>query len=208
MIFWEEPSGKKDTVASTVSHLHWNIGKPSDFEKPVPCVGNSRELCLFFTLIKAYCENEWHCRGRKLALWSSSLISALEEQRRDMYQGPWKLSWTEFDQFLSICRWQGYTWLLNVNAPCIKSSSIIPHYSPSKMGASSKQLCSLCREITIKPAFSVKLALMQYSLLEILFRELSDEKDVRVRELFTGCLLWGRHCNWHFSFSQHNLLRV
>lgn len=52
-----------------------------------------------------------------------------------MYQGPWELSWTELYQFLNITPWQGSTWLLSVNAKCIKSSSIIPHYYLSKMAA-------------------------------------------------------------------------
>lgn len=43
----------------------------------------------------------------------------------------------QFYQFQDISPWQGSTWLLRVNAQCIKSSSIIPHYSPSNMAADS-----------------------------------------------------------------------
>lgn len=32
------------------------------------------ESCLFFVLTKAYFENEWHLRGRKLALWSRGVF--------------------------------------------------------------------------------------------------------------------------------------
>ena len=34
----------------------------------------------------------------------------------------------------------GSTWLLSGSASCVKSSSIIPHYSPSKMAAYSKAI--------------------------------------------------------------------
>lgn len=38
------------------------------------------------------------------------LICALGgTEAREMHQGPWELSWTEFCQFLNISPWQGST---------------------------------------------------------------------------------------------------
>lgn len=85
-------------------------------------------------------------------IWEFALISALEEGRQKLCA---RVLGTDCYQVLNVCPWQGYAWSLSASAQHIKSSSMILRYSPSKMGTYSKQLCSLCRKITLKPAFFV-----------------------------------------------------
>ena len=133
-------SFKRGTVTFSVKHRK-TIRFPKCF-----CMCWKRQSCLFFILIKAYFVNEWHCRGRKLALWSRGVFDFCPEGtniKKKKKNTPGTLG-TFTNWILPVpehqLSWQSSILLLSVNAQCIKSSSIIPHYFPSNVAAYSKAI--------------------------------------------------------------------